>query len=257
MTTEARNLLNVPKAEKANFGTNFIRQAVCELRFPTLFELTEVGKPPPVSFANALRKSYPAYATSMFMDGQSESPQSSHTFRSKGAAWTVTLRAAAVILETTSYTSFDEFRTRLELVVNAAKKVIDSEYFTRIGLRYTNNLPYHPESVGEWLNPEISATLAGGTFGDVEEAYSRFLGKTAIGGFFFQHGLAHAKTPSGIKETKYLLDLDIFSEDIEVENAMKTVDQLHEIEYSLFYWSLGPAAKAALGPSRLEVKSNA
>lgn len=37
--------LNVPLAESAHFARNFIRVAVRELRFSTLFELTESERP--------------------------------------------------------------------------------------------------------------------------------------------------------------------------------------------------------------------
>ena len=49
-----RAALNVPASGPAHYERNFIRQAVCELRFPTLYEL-EAPKPP-ASFALALRK---------------------------------------------------------------------------------------------------------------------------------------------------------------------------------------------------------
>ena len=49
--------LTVPAMGPAHFIRNFIDQAVCELRFPTLYELE--GPKPPAKFALALRKEYP------------------------------------------------------------------------------------------------------------------------------------------------------------------------------------------------------
>ncbi|MBA2591801.1 MAG: hypothetical protein H0U97_05865 [Gammaproteobacteria bacterium] len=50
--------LNVPRADAARFSKNLIRLAVCELRFPTLFEL-EAERP--LEFNKAVRKEYPLH----------------------------------------------------------------------------------------------------------------------------------------------------------------------------------------------------
>jgi len=58
-----------------------------------------------------------------------------HSFRSKKGKWTVTLRAAALSLETSSYDSFSEFEKRLGFLLKAAEGTIDSDFFTRVGLK--------------------------------------------------------------------------------------------------------------------------
>src|SRR5205085_1336055 len=51
--------LSVPAVEHQHFDTNFIRTAVCEARFPTLYEID--GPRPPTEFAHALRQEYPVH----------------------------------------------------------------------------------------------------------------------------------------------------------------------------------------------------
>ncbi|MEJ8827103.1 TIGR04255 family protein [Variovorax humicola] len=269
----SRAFLAVPQAEKALFARNFIRQAVCELRFPTLFDL-EGAKPPP-SFAQALRKEYPhlnVVNSINLAPGQLSSTANSHTFRSKDHKWTITLRSAAVVLETSHYSSFSEFRDRLEFLLKAAEKVIDSDFFTRIGLRYINTVPYTREAIGKWINPALVGPLMEGIYGDPIEYAGRVIGLTEVGGFLFQHGVANQLNRQqsigdlGIGQgqipnyeapiqLEYSLDFDLYAEDVQLVDAIKTVNRLHDLEYSFFYWALGPEAKNDLGPSKLKGES--
>lgn len=67
-----------------------------------------------------------------------------HQFSSKKSRWVVVLKSSAITLETAKYDSFDEFEVQLRTVIEAAKQTIDSDFFTRIGLRYINTLPCDP-----------------------------------------------------------------------------------------------------------------
>ena len=239
--------LAVPAAKAARFKSNFIRQAVCELKFPTLYELEE-GRPPK-AFALALRKEYPnqAYGNQVKVGVGPVTHSVVHTFSSKKSAWTVTLRAASVSLETSNYGSFEEFKGRLTHVVQAAVPVIDSDFFTRVGLRYINTVPYTRAAIGEWVNPLLVGPLAQGIYGDPTECASQVTGRTRVGGYRLQHGIASIE--GQLPNSAYVLDFDFFAEDVPVKEAIETVQQLKELEFSFFMWTLGQAARAELGPS--------
>ena len=239
--------LNVPGAPPANYSRNFIKQAVCELRFPTLYELE--GARPPVSFAQALRKEYPIQdlmETVSIGGGGAPSRANVHAFRSKRQRWTVTLGASSVKLETAHYGAFDEFKERLALVVKAATPIIDSDFFTRVGLRYINVLPYTRTEVDKWINPSLVGALAAGIYGEVNEHNGRVIGSTPFGGYLLQHGIV---IDGKSIPTEYSLDFDLFSEYVQLNEALDTVQKLHDAEFSLFQWAIGPAAKSFLGPS--------
>ncbi len=238
--------LSVPNVGSAHYKRNFIRLAVCELRFPTLFEL-ELERPP-LAFSKAVRKEYPTHdlLTNVNVNMGGVAQANAHAFRSKKGRWTVTLRAAALSLETSFYDSFDEFAERLAFVVKAAEGTIDSEFLTRVGLRYINAVPCGPEVVGEWINPALVGPLAAWTYGTVNEFWQRVQGPTPVGGFTFQHGV---QVPPGSPPREYLLDYDFFKEDVVVADTLAVVKKLHELEFSMFHWCLGPKAKEHLGPS--------
>ncbi len=241
-----QKLLSVPDAGRAHYGRNFIRLAVCELRFPTLFELEE--ERPPLAFAKAVRKEYPTHdlLANVNVNAGGLAHANAHSFRSKKGRWSVTLRAAALSLETSVYDSFDEFAERLGFVLKAAESTIDSEFFTRVGLRYINMVPCELETANEWVNPALVAPLAAGNYGAVNECWQRVQGLTLVGGYTFQHGV---QVQAGGSPRDYLLDFDFFREDVPVVEALAVVKKLHELEFSMFLWSLGPKAKEYLGPS--------
>jgi len=239
-------VLSVPDVASAHYKQNLIRLAVCELRFPTLFEVE--AETPPLALSKALRKEYPTHEhlknVNVNLGGLAHS--NAHAFRSKKGRWSVTLRAAALSLETSHYDSFEEFAERLAFVVKAGESTIDSDFFTRVGLRYINILPCQPDKAAEWINPVLVGALGVGVFGSVSEYWQRVQGPTEMGGYTFTHGV---QVQPGTQPREYLLDFDFFKEDVAVADTLAVVKKLHELEFSMFHWSLGPKAKEHLGPS--------
>jgi len=242
--------LNLPAVARAHYARNFIRTAVCELRFPTLFEL-ESDKPP-LSFAKAVRKDFPIYELFRGLNVGPASVASSagHNFRSKDAKWTVQLRAFTLSLETANYNSFDDLKDRLSLVLRAALEVIETDFFTRVGLRYVNALPVGEDKIEQWVNPTLVAPLSSGVFGDLSEYWQVMRGTTpSADGFYLQHGTpANASAPG----REYVLDIDLYREDVPAKDAIGAVTKLHEREFELFSWAIGEKARQHLGPSDLK-----
>jgi uncharacterized protein (TIGR04255 family) len=240
--------LSLPPASRARFATNFIRLAVCELRFPTLLELETHA---PVAFQKAIRRDYPVYEdrreVRLNASGPDQ-PNRAHTFYSKNRRWTVAVRQASLALETSQYETFDKMKERVENLLPAAEKLADSAFFTRIGLRYINVLPVDANGVDGWVNDELVGPLARGTFGTVGEYSQHIRGATRLGGFLFRHGMGLDATEG---RSKYVLDLDFYREDVEPNEVLSTLRGLHDDLFALFSWSLGDKARAHLGPSTL------
>jgi uncharacterized protein (TIGR04255 family) len=237
--------LKVPRVESAHFARNFIRQAVCELRFPTLLELETKA---PVAFQKAIRHEYPTYErnTDISLNAAGVAQAAAHRFRSKKGKWTVTLRQSALSLETTAYDSFADFARRLKTLIGEAGKTIDSNFFTRIGLRYINALDVSQDDVDGWVQGGLVAPLVAGIYGGDVQFWQEVRGHTEIGGYLFRHGLAQNPANSA---PEYVLDFDFFAEDVELVKADEVIAELHRREYDFFHWCLGPRALEHLGPS--------
>lgn len=147
--------LNVPRVDPVAHPRNAIQVAVCELRFPTLPELEER---PPVVLQKRLRKTYPHSepGTTVSIGPLAIQQEKRFLFKSKRRDWTVAFRASALSIETTAYTDFLDFRARLTSLLDATTSLIDSDFFTRIGLRYINTIPISGALNG-WINPMLVA----------------------------------------------------------------------------------------------------
>jgi uncharacterized protein (TIGR04255 family) len=237
----------LPKVEPVTYQRNLIKQVVCELRFPTVYGLVR-GKPP-LSLASALRKSFPEHGT---LDGLNVGPGGvaqdfAFAFKDKKKRTSVTFRPAALNIETTAYHSFEELLDTVLLVANAAKETIDSEFFTRVGLRYINGLPFQQVEIGEWVNTELVAPLAHKSLGIPVEFNGRAVVAVDGGGFILQHGLGK---DDDSKTEQYVLDFDVWREDVPWPDLQTELQELHEAESRLFHWSIGRAALAYMGPAK-------
>jgi len=237
-------MLNVPAVRPARYARSFTKLAICELRFPTMLEYEERA---PTAFSKAVRHKYPIYErlTHVQLESSDVTPHTGHAFHSRNRRWTATVRASALSVETEQYGSFDELRTRIEGLIGAAKSTVQSDFFTRVGLRLVNAVHCTLPELAQWINPMLVQPLAAGTYGDVEEHWQRVRGRAPHGGYNFMHGIIAGAPDSSQRE--YVLDFDFFSENVELSDTLAKVDALHADMFSMLHWSLGDAAKAYLG----------
>lgn len=247
--TKADDLVRQVPEIQGGFPRNFIRQAVCELRFPTLMSLG--GAKPPEKFVAALRKRFPISETINEVTvgaGQSSVTSHAHQFKSTKLVWTASLKQSAVVLESMRYSTYADFRERAQDVLDAALLVIDSDFFTRVGLRYINVVPTDEAPMTEWINPALVQPLIGHGFTGISE----FAGKLAMsaedGGCLLQHGVSIKGDEPGPTQRPpdYVIDIDTYRVDIPAGDVMSILDANHRQAFSLFSWALGSRAKALL-----------
>jgi uncharacterized protein (TIGR04255 family) len=237
--------LTLPEADPVEFSRNFLEVAVCELRFPTLLAFEDKA---PIGLQTALRKEYPHYTpgTRVTIGPGKMEGETRYSFGSRQKDYMVTFRASAIALETSKYTTFETFKRRLDAVIATAKPFIDSEFFTRVGLRYINGIPV-TDDLGAWINEDLSRPLMKGVLGTVSKYWLEARGTTRVGEYSFRHGY-----PGGEPEdtATYKLDFDLFRSDVPVADTLGLLDDLHREAFKFFHWCLGPASRAALGPAK-------
>ena len=252
-TTWSADSLVPFSAERVQYKHNFLKQVVCELRFPLLPSLG--GENPPLPFLTAVRKLYPHTdrANEITMSvGSSCSPSSmAHLFRSVKMDWTVSLKSQAISVETTRYTAYEGLRERVLQIVEAAREVIDSDFFTRVGLRYINVIPTAGSTMQDWVNPQLVGALVGVPFKGVSEHSGKLLLAVEDGGLLLQHGLKPKGAGSApISETlpmpDYVIDIDTFRAEVALADVGAALDAAHQQSYAMFDWALGPKARALL-----------
>lgn len=246
--TVQKSFLSVPKEKSVRYERNFIALAVCELRFPTLLELEAK---PPVAIQAKLRKGYPFYEAQVLETGGSDglSREVRYLFRSKEQKWTVTLRSFSLALETSAYVDFEDFYPRMLDVLDKSKAHLDTDFLTRVGLRYINAIPIEDGKLEGWICPDLAGSLTKGVFGSVDRFQGAVQGYTELGQFTFRHGTKHNDFSDEENQRKYYLDFDYFAENVEVSRVPELLKGFHETNFSFFHWCLGEKAKALLGAS--------
>lgn len=224
------------------FKRNFVKNAFCELRFPTVLEFGEQRLPGTI--IKALRKSYPTVDTgSEFTVGAGGSSTSTvHIMRSMKGGWAVSFKPSAITLEVQNYPGYAELRRRVVEVIEATSSAIDSDFWTRIGLRFVNVIDRGDPAAG-WVNGQLAGPLGAGVFKSVAEYSGRLASLTEDGGFLLQHGL---KIEPGQEFPAYVLDVDCFRNSISVDQTVKEMDDMHDQAFNIFEWSLGPVGRAYL-----------
>ena len=242
-------MLSVPQMDAVTYERNFIKTAVCEIRFPTLLELETKE---PTAFQKAIRKEYPFYDAQQGFDvgddgaaGNRETRR--YLFRSKDQKWTVALRSFSLALDTTKYKDFEDFEDRVKYVLDRSRDIIDADFFTRVGLRYINNIPIDEDDLSGLISPQLVSNVTEGVFGTVEEYRGIVQGYTDVGQYSFRHGIlkkaANKENPTKV----YVLDFDFFDENVDFDDVLKKLRSFHDLNFSFFRWCLGDKAVAALG----------
>ncbi len=238
-------MLNIPSEKSVRYSTNFIKSAVCELKFPVLLELEEKL---PVEIQKALKKKYPIFSISKTytLGGDDQIESRRYLFKSKLGDWTVSLRPSALSIETRNYTDFSEFIERLKSVLDAIGSFLDTNFYTRIGLRYINAVPLGDDDVEGWINPALITALQTKVFGTVSAFQNEVRGQIENGSYTFKHGFNPNISEDGILN-EYMLDFDYSSENVDFENAIDVITSFNELNFSFFRWALGEKAKKHLG----------
>lgn len=225
---------SLPSVENPPFKRNLIRSAVCELRFPILTSIRSQNIPE--EFSKALRKDYPHYEQGLVVaPGQNEA-ELSHVFKSRDRHWTVSLRSAAVSLETDAYASFEDFEAKLAKLVEILLPLLDTDFFTRVGLRYINVIPAKRGAVDGWLNSKLHGLIMSPELGFLDRAWSELVGRTESGRYNLRWGFPAERNQD------LVLDTDFYNEDVDAGAVSKLLSVLHDQSFALFRWCLGDQA---------------
>lgn len=235
--------LNVPEITPVQYERNYIKTAVCEFRFPIMLEWED--KPPPAIFKK-LRKEYPFNNKVKYVDvipSQKSEGNIFYNLQSKNNRWTVSIKPESISLETSLYKNFEEFYEKLEKVKIIIEDQIETDFFTRVGLRYINIIPFKTEDFKELLNPDLVKPLYKEVFGTVSQYTQLVQGHIKEGMYNFRHGIK----PSDGLDVEYFLDFDYFKDGVEIKEALDLIKKFHNYNFNFFCWSLGKKGIDGLG----------
>ncbi|MCG7898944.1 MAG: TIGR04255 family protein [Candidatus Thiodiazotropha weberae] len=238
-------LLSIPTQQSVRYDINFIQTAVCELKFPVLLELEEKL---PLQFQQALRKDFPIFNKSQTVSinpGGSTDLPLSYAFKTRDLKWVIALKPDSLVIETGHYTEFADFLGKIEHILSLIGSMLDTDFFTRVGLRYINVIDLEDGQVDEWVNPKLIAPILNGELGTLSKYISEIHGSFTDGKYIFRHGLDSDQQDK--TKIKYVLDFDYYSEGVDYTQTIELLTKFNVQNFSFFKWALGKKAEKALG----------
>lgn len=227
------------------FTKGFVTHMVCELRFPTLFDLVE--KAPPRDVVRALRKTYPTLQAQTEINVDlglgSNKATTAHLFRGEKGGWLASLKHSSVSVECKDYDGFEDLKRRVRQLVDAVQGVVETDRWLRLGLRYINSIPGDPSD--GWINPVLAGAMLG-PFRGLAESSGRLQLATETGGCLLQHRLHLTFDSDGAVKPAYIVDIDSFAMDIALDDTLARLESVHKQAFNLFDWCLGDTARAHL-----------
>ncbi len=239
---ESISSLNLPEAEQAQFEKNFIKTAVCELRFPALLEFERKS---PEQLQKELRKEFPNYERQQAVSLTNlEEKEIKHVLTSRKKDWVIAFKSYSIAVQTDRYTHFEEFAAMANHVFDKARPLLDTDFFTRVGLRYINEVRIEDRELPGWINEDLIAPIVHGIYGTVDRFLQEVRGTGKSGHFTFRHGIA------GLEEGKrdiYIVDFDFYNENVQAEAVAPMVSDFNREAFRFFLWAMGPKALDRLG----------
>jgi uncharacterized protein (TIGR04255 family) len=259
--------MTFPDSPRVVYSTNPLEEVICQLKFPPILK---IDSEPPAAFQDEIRSAYPLFqdipGTLMdvpaeiikmlpaMLPGFTGAGARSYSFESQDKDWKVALNREFVALSTTSYSRWEDFRSRLETVLNALDKHYRPSFFVRVGLRYRDVI--RPSSLGirevkwtellqPWVLGELSqqsiAPQIRQTVRDVLISLEDNIGEVRL-----KHGLVNP--PAG-NESIYSIDCDFFKEGTTREaNVIELLNIFNREAGRLFRWCITDTLRAKLGP---------
>jgi uncharacterized protein (TIGR04255 family) len=258
--------MQFPEVPRVIYQNTPLVGVTCQLNFPAILK---IDKDSPAEFQERIRHQYPVLHLESSLDINLPPPVNTlparfgtqtYEFRDDvedSTVWRVALTSRALVLSTTKYERWEEFKERLAVPLQALLDVYSPAFFERLGLRYQNAISRSQVDMPDtpWrdlLNPAI-----GGLFNVVDD--EKDIGSTQNITILrlntgpkvrLQHGLVTLEDET---EARYLIDQDFFIDrKTEVADVTDTLNILNKSSGWLFRWCISDRLHSALEPSRLD-----
>ncbi|KLI96927.1 TIGR04255 family protein, partial [Luteimonas sp. FCS-9] len=166
--------------------------------------------------------------------------------------WLATIKHSSVSIENSGYDGYADLRRRVLQLVSAVEEIIESDVWTRVGLRYINAIDVHGDPAEGWVNDALVGPLQSDAFAVVSDYSGRIASAVDGGGCLLQHGLRFNEDQSGAENQymTYVFDFDVYRNEVAVQDTAAALDDIHAQAFNLFDWCLGPKAREQLSATK-------
>lgn len=230
-------------------------RVVAQVRFPLIASVDKRDFIAP--FQEAIRPDYPVLrpeqSRAVVLSPQGPLEATSNNvwrFHNASASWRVSLASDFLALETTEYTSRDDFLARFKPVLEALHKHLNPQVIDRLGIRYIDRII--GENLGvmpKLIRPEIAGVLGSPMVENIVHAISEnvFVLPNGDGQLMARWGLVPPRgtvdpaAVDAIDEPSWLLDVDAFmaeTRNFDVSAAVAQTRKFAERIYTFFRWAV-------------------
>jgi len=254
VTVNETPLTGAPPVEVPLKDAPLVR-VIAQVRFPLVASVEKRDFMAP--FQEAIRSAYPVLrpeqSRSIVFGPQGVMDTCENTiwrFDDASGVWRVTLAPDFLALETSFYTSRDDFLDRLKRVLEALVSHVDPKLIDRLGVRYIDrvtgsNLSDLPQLVRPEVCGVLSTPLAFHALHSISETVFVLPDNAgqvmARWGLVPAHGTVDPAAVDAIDEPSWLLDVDAFraeTRELDVEAAVQQARGFTERIYSVFRWAV-------------------
>jgi uncharacterized protein (TIGR04255 family) len=253
------NPFNDDPIEEVVLGDAPLVKVLVQLRFPAIVELQDRNAL--VGFQKALREVFPVYRQGnehalVVADGKVLKSDSSvvHRFSDVDGAWIASLTPEWVALETTSYTTRDEFVARWSKVVAALSAMEQAPaVYDRLGVRYIDQLTGEDATVNlrTIIRHEVLGALAledsmpepDQLIAAITQAHFRLDGPQLMARWGrLPANAAMVPGLAPIPQVSWILDMDVFLDEVgrrfDADEIVKATEHAARHAYRFFRWAV-------------------
>lgn len=259
--------MTFPESDRVIFDKNPLEQVICQLRFPTILEITTEQ---PARFQNAIRGDYPLYEIDQavgnlpkeFAELMAQLPISqpvaspTHKFTSADGDRVVSLSGNSVAFADKRYERWETFSAEVFRAQRALEDIYQPAFYARIGLRYTNVVDRARIGIGDepWdslLGPSLLGLLgapdvAGKDIEAIKSEATVLIDEVPGAKATIRHGTAE-RTPD--KAKVYVIDVDFYTVERSTnEHVAQILAEFNRHNGNFFRWAITDKLHAALEP---------
>lgn len=260
--------MTFPKSDRVIFDQNPIEEVICQLRFPTILEISTEK---PANFQNKVRDFYPLFETDQqilpreIADILSRFPMAKQTetitykFISEDSKKLIALNPAFIAISDKDYIRWEQFSKEIVTAKKSLEEIYKPAFYTRIGLRYKDVIDKEILNIGgeKWqvlLKPFLTGLLGVKDVSlnivNIKTEATIELKEVEGGMVTIRHGIERSG-PSN--REVYVIDADFYTNKrSKGQDAFTILRIFNELAGNFFRWVITDRLREALGPKKLQ-----
>ena len=228
--------------EEMKYKTDFLDTVICRVDFYTHVDLGKDG--PPDSFYTAVKEQFPivevaeTVGTALVIQGglpkQQETTHREWIYHGKERTKKLTVTNNCIFIDLSKYEYYDSLKSDFLMAVNALNQTHGQLRFSRLGLRYIDNIrrkdTKDPFKWDDLLQEKLVSGLAiASDPKTISRAFSVLEFNYGDHRLKFQYGIFNEDFPAPVKKSHFILDYDMSTQELlDVHDLAPRLDAFHK-----------------------------